>query len=151
MGIGRYISKEEALDILEKAQEAGLVIQPENSLRPEAICCCCGDCCVLLKMMVKHPRPVELYITNYYVEVDPTLCTGCNICVEKCQLNARVMVDGVAQVNLDRCIGCGNCVVLCPAGANKMRHKEPEKVPPKDKTTVNMRSAGAQGGVVEDA
>jgi Na+-translocating ferredoxin:NAD+ oxidoreductase subunit B len=146
MGIGRYISKGEALDILGKAQEAGLVIQPENSLRPEAICCCCGDCCVLLKMLLKHPRPVELYITNYVVEVDPTLCTGCNICVEKCQLNARVIVDGVAQVNLDRCIGCGNCVVLCPTGANKMRHKEPEMVPPKDKATVNMRNLARKVG-----
>ena len=38
MGIGRYITQEEALGILEKAQNAGLVIQPENSQRPEAIC-----------------------------------------------------------------------------------------------------------------
>jgi len=37
MGIGRAISKEEALDILDKAQEAGLVLQPMNSLNPVAI------------------------------------------------------------------------------------------------------------------
>jgi ferredoxin len=139
MGIGRYITKEEAFGILEKAQQAGLVLQPENSQRPDAICCCCGDCCVLLTMLTKHPRPVELYITNYYVEVDRGLCNGCEVCVEKCQLNARAMVDGIAEVNLDRCIGCGNCVVLCTAGANKLRKKEPEKVPPKDKDTVNMK------------
>jgi Fe-S-cluster-containing hydrogenase component 2 len=146
MGVGRYVSKEEALEILHKAQEAGLVIQPENSLRPEAICCCCGDCCVFLKMMLKHPRPVELYITNYNVKVDPALCTGCNVCVEKCQLGARALVDGVAQVNLDRCIGCGNCVVLCPSGANKMVHKEPEKVPPKDKVTANRAALARKVG-----
>ena len=146
MGIGRYVSKEEAFEILHKAQQAGLVLQPENSQRPEAICCCCGDCCVLLKMLVKHPRPVELYITNFYAEVDRALCTGCEVCVEKCQLNAREMVDGIAEVNLDRCIGCGNCVVLCPEGANKMRKKEPEKVPPKDKTTVNMKALAGKVG-----
>jgi Na+-translocating ferredoxin:NAD+ oxidoreductase subunit B len=147
MGIGRYISKEEAFEILNKAQKAGLVLQPENSQRPDAICCCCGDCCVLLKMLTKHPRPVELYVTNYYVEVDRGLCTGCQECVEKCQLNARTMVDGIAEVNLDRCIGCGNCVVLCPARANGLRKKEPEKVPLKDKTTVNMKAlAGKVGG-----
>ena len=147
MGIGRYISREEAFEILNKAQKAGLVLQPENSQRPDAICCCCGDCCVLLKMLTKHPRPVELYVTNYYVEVDSGLCTGCLECVDKCQLNARVMVNGIAEVNLDRCIGCGNCVVLCPAGANKLQKKEPEKVPPKDKTTVNMKAlAGKVGG-----
>jgi len=44
MGIGRFISKPDALAILDKAQQAGLVLQPENSQRPEAICCCCGDC-----------------------------------------------------------------------------------------------------------
>jgi ferredoxin len=147
MGIGRYISREEAFEILNKAQKAGLVLQPENSQRPDAICCCCGDCCVLLKMLAKHPRPVELYVTNYYVEVDRGLCTGCQECVEKCQLNARNMVDGIAEVNLDRCIGCGNCVVLCPANANRLQKKGTEKVPLKDKTTVNMKAlAGKVGG-----
>jgi Na+-translocating ferredoxin:NAD+ oxidoreductase RNF subunit RnfB len=97
-------------------------------------------------MLNKHPRPVELYITNYYVEVDPERCTGCEVCVQKCQLNARLVVDGVAEVNLDRCIGCGNCVVLCPAEANKLRKKEPEKVPPKDKATVNMKALAGKVG-----
>jgi electron transport complex protein RnfB len=138
MGIARYISKEEAFDILDKAQKAGLVLQPENSQRPEAICCCCGDCCVLLKMLTKHPRPVELYITNFYVEVDRELCTGCEECVDKCQLDARYMVDGIAEVNLDRCIGCGGCVVVCPSDANRLVKKEPEYVPFKDKDSMNM-------------
>lgn len=139
MGIGRYINKEETLDILEKVQEAGLVLQPENSLRPEAICCCCGDCCVLLKMFAKHPRPVEMYETNYYVEFNPELCTGCEECIERCQLLARVMVDGVATVNLDRCIGCGNCVAICPSNANQLKKKSEELVPVKDKKAYNMR------------
>ncbi|HJX13777.1 MAG TPA: 4Fe-4S binding protein [Dehalococcoidales bacterium] len=138
MGIARYISKEEALGIIDRASRAGLVLQPENSQRPEAICCCCGDCCILLRMFARHPRPVELYVTNYYAEVDPGLCTACEVCVEKCQLHARAMVDGVAVVNLDRCIGCGGCVVVCPSGANKLRNKEPEKVPARDKVTFNM-------------
>lgn len=146
MGIGRYITKEEAFGILEKAQKAGLVLQPENSQRPDAICCCCGDCCVLLKPFTKHPRPVELYVTNYYVEVDPELCNGCQECVEKCQLGARVMVDGIAEVNLDRCIGCGNCVVLCPSNANRLQKKEPEKVPLGDKDTVNMKALAGKVG-----
>ena len=146
MGIGRYISKEEAFDILSKAQQAGLVLQPENSQRPEAICVCCGDCCVFLKMLKNHPKPVEMYITNFYAEVDRTLCTGCEECVSKCQLDARVMKDGIAEVNLDRCIGCGNCVVICPAGANKMVKKEPEKVPFKDKAAYNMKNLARKVG-----
>jgi electron transport complex protein RnfB len=146
MGIGRYVTREEAFEILDKARQAGLVLQPENSQRPDAICCCCGDCCVLLKMLVKHPRPVDLFVTNYYVEFNAGLCNGCGECNDKCQLGAREMVEDVAALNPDRCIGCGNCVVLCPQNANTLRKKEPEKVPLKDKDTVNMKTLSNRTG-----
>jgi electron transport complex protein RnfB len=145
MGIGRYLTKEEAFELLDKAQQDGLVLQPENSRAPDTICICCGDCCVLLKMLNKHPRPVEMYVTNFYAEVDRELCNGCGECVSKCQLNA-ITVDDKARVNLDRCIGCGNCVALCPQGAVKLIKKEPEKVPPKDKVTVNMNTLARKVG-----
>ena len=146
MGIGRYITKEEALDILDKVQDAGLIIQPENSLRPEAICCCCGDCCVLLKPLKNHPRPVDLYVTNYYVEFNPELCNGCGECIDKCQMYARVMVDGVAQLNPDRCIGCGVCVVVCSSEANKLIKKEDEAILPKDKKDFDMQTLSNRTG-----
>ena len=138
MGIGRYVTKQEALSILDKAQEAGLVLQPENSQRPEAICCCCGDCCVLLRQLARAPRPADLYATNYYVEVIPESCNGCEACVQVCQLDARVMVDGVSTVDLDRCIGCGNCVTVCAANANRLRKKAEEVPLPKDKEAYYM-------------
>jgi ferredoxin len=133
MGIGRPITKEEALDILKKVQESGLILQPENSQRPEAICCCCGDCCELLAMTKRFPRPADIYVTNYFLEVDPRLCKGCKKCIERCQLEARVMVNGVSTVNLDRCIGCGNCVVVCESNASRLHKKERELVLSKDK------------------
>ena len=138
MGIGRFITREEVYDILERAQQDGLVVQPENSQKPEAICVCCGDCCVFLKPIKAYPRPAELFLTNYYVKLDPELCNGCEICVEKCQMDARAMVDGIAVVNLDRCIGCGNCVVLCSSNANSLQKKEQEIVPPDDKEAYYM-------------
>ena len=138
MGIARYITKEEAFDLLEKSQEAGFILQPENSQRPETICICCGDCCGLLSGVLKSPRPADLYAANYYVEVNPELCTGCGTCVKRCQLEARVIVEGVSTVNLDRCIGCGNCVVTCESNATQLRKKEEELVPPKDKDATYM-------------
>ena len=138
MGIGRFIGREEVFAILGHAREDGLVVQPENSQKPEAICICCGDCCVFLKPIKAYPRPAELFLTNYYVEVDPELCNGCEICVDKCQMDARAMVDSIAAVNLDRCIGCGNCVVLCPSNANSLQKKEQEIVPPDDKEAYYM-------------
>lgn len=132
VGIGHPITKKEALDILEKAQEAGLVLQPVNAQQPGGFCCCCGDCCGVLLSVKKFPRPADFYATNYYAEVDPELCTGCQECVERCQLEALTIVDGVAAVNRDRCIGCGNCVAVCEFNASKLRKKEEESVPPED-------------------
>jgi electron transport complex protein RnfB len=146
MGIGRFITKEEVFDILNKAREDGLVFQPENSQKPEAICCCCGDCCVYLKRYKQLPRPVDMYLSNYYVEVDPELCKGCQKCIERCQLEARIMVDGIATVDLNRCIGCGNCVAFCPSGANQLRKKEEEIIPVKDKDTFYMNLLSSRLG-----
>jgi electron transport complex protein RnfB len=138
MGIARFVTKKEAFDMLDQAQQAGLILQPENSRRPEAICCCCGDCCGLLSAVIKSPRPADLYATNYYVEIDPRICNGCGTCVKRCQLEAVNIVDKIAVVNFDRCIGCGNCVTNCQSGANRLVKKKLELVPPKDKDTLYM-------------
>jgi electron transport complex protein RnfB len=146
MGIGRAITKEEALEILDKAQEAGLILQPENSLRPEAICCCCGDCCGVIGAAKGHPRWADFYATNYYAEVDPELCQGCGTCVKRCQMEALSIVDGIAVVNLDRCIGCGNCVVSCEEKAMHLHKKEKELVLPKDKDAMFMKLISTKVG-----
>jgi electron transport complex protein RnfB len=131
-GLGRPITKQEAFSILEKAQEAGLVLQPINAQRPWAICCCCGDCCGILGGLKSLPRPADFYNSNFYAEIDPELCTGCQTCIERCQLEAPFMKDSVAAINLDRCIGCGNCVIVCPTDAVQLRKKEKETIPPID-------------------
>jgi len=140
MRIGRSITKEEVFSLLDKFEEAGFILMPENSQRPENICCCCGDCCGVLGAALKSPKPADLYATNYYAEVDAKLCKGCGTCVQRCQLQARVLVDGKATVNLDRCIGCGNCVVTCQSNATRLRKKDEELVPPKDRDDTIMRT-----------
>jgi electron transport complex protein RnfB len=146
MGIARYITREEALQVLEKAEKDGLILQPENSQRPEAICCCCGDCCALLTMVAKSPRPAALYAANYYVEVKPELCNGCQACVTRCHLGARFMANGIAAVNLDRCIGCGNCVSTCKPGATRLVQKVKKQAPPRDKTAMNLEMISTKQG-----
>jgi electron transport complex protein RnfB len=146
MGLGRPITKEEALNILEKAQEAGLVLQPANSQRPEYICCCCGDCCAILSTIKKFPRPADYYATNFYAAVDPELCVGCQVCIQRCQMDARSMSDGKATVNLDRCIGCGNCVVTCKGNASQLKKKESELVPPQNAGELYVKIATQKAG-----
>lgn len=130
MGLARLITKQEALGILEKAEEAGLVLQPVNSQRPQAVCCCCGDCCGLLMAAKRFPKPAELFATNYYAEVDDKLCNACSVCVDRCQMQAVTLPNDVCIVNRDRCIGCGICVASCSPKAIHLRMKEVESVPP---------------------
>jgi len=131
MGIGRVINKEEAIEIYSKSQEAGLVIQLENTQQPEFICFCCGDCCAILTSAKKMAHPSKSYATNYYITADPESCLTCGACVERCPMDALTMVNQVPSVDLKRCIGCGNCVTTCGGEVLKLRRKSKEIVPPK--------------------
>ena len=123
-GLGRRITVEEALKVLDVAEEAGLVIQNSNSQNPGGMCCCCGDCCALLRALNQMPRPAEAVASKYFAVADTDLCTGCEICLERCQMGAISLTDeSLAQINLDRCIGCGLCVTRCPAGALQLEIK----------------------------
>jgi Na+-translocating ferredoxin:NAD+ oxidoreductase subunit B len=132
MGISRFITRDEVYAVLEKAQAAGFILQPENTQHPENICCCCGDCCGPVSAAKKSPRPVDFFVTNYYCEIDPALCVGCGVCVKRCQLEARAVVNGKAAIDLNRCIGCGNCIVTCEQRAGRLVKKAQETTPPLD-------------------
>ncbi len=130
LGWGRSIEKEEALEILRKNEQDGLILQPINSQKPGAICSCCACCCGLIRGMKSLPRPVDFAVSNYYAQVDSERCIGCETCIDRCQLEALQMDEGVSQVNRDRCIGCGNCVSTCPEEAISLQQKDQTTIPP---------------------
>jgi ferredoxin len=147
-GMGRKIDVEEAVSILSKCQEAGLVTQPSTSQNPAGMCNCCGDCCGVLRALNKHPRPAELVFSNHYAVVDRSACSGCEACLERCQMNALKMADdGTAVVDRDRCIGCGLCVTTCPTEALKLAPKsgESRRVPPANTAEQMQRMAQKRG------
>jgi hypothetical protein len=43
-GVGREIDGGGTLELLDRAEREGLVLQPENNRKPRFICCCCGLC-----------------------------------------------------------------------------------------------------------
>jgi Na+-translocating ferredoxin:NAD+ oxidoreductase subunit B len=146
--MGRAISLDEAIDILTKCREAGLVTQPATSQNPAGMCNCCGDCCGVLRALNKHPRPSEMVFSNYFAVVETEDCTGCETCLERCQMNAlRMNDDGMAFVDGDRCIGCGLCVTTCPTEALKLVSKSEAEIrtPPASMVEQMMRMAQKRG------
>jgi len=129
LGRGRKISREEILAILKQADNAGLVLSPANSKRPTFICACCGDCCGVLRMAKLHPKPSSIISSPYVAAHDDVTCSGCGICVDRCQMDAITIPNGVADMNLDRCIGCGLCVSTCTTGAMTLVRKPDSEQP----------------------
>jgi ferredoxin len=147
-GLGREISQDEALGLLKTAEEAGLVLQPSNSQRPINICMCCGCCCQVLKNMRRLDKPALAVHTNYYAEVIAEDCTGCEICIERCQMDA-IAVDDVAAVDLGRCIGCGLCITACPTDAMALKPKDADAhyVPPGNTVETYIKMATERGKI----
>jgi len=113
-GMGRYITKEEALGVLQLAKETGLVVQPGAAKHATFICTCCGCCCGVLTNLKRHPKPAEIAHTPFYAGHEDELCDGCELCLDRCQMEALFLDDGIIHVDRDRCIGCGLCVTSCP-------------------------------------
>jgi len=128
----RAVNQDEVLQLLQRAEDEGLVIQPSNTQKPAFVCCCCGDCCGVLTAAKRFPKPATLFATNYHAEVDRQSCIGCGTCAKRCQMEAPVLADKKSSINLDRCIGCGLCVPTCPSKAIKLVRKEKDVVPPKN-------------------
>lgn len=146
-GLGRQVSQQEVLQILDLADEYGLVLQPANAKKPAFICACCGCCCGVLRNLKRHPRPAEVVSSPFYAVVDVDICEACATCETRCQMEAVSLDNGYAVVDLDRCIGCGLCVTTCTTGAlSLVRKPESEQADiPKDVVDTNIKLGQARG------
>ena len=98
------LSKKQLLDRLQEYQKEGFILQPENTQNPRYICVCCGCCCGVLQSAKQFPKPAKFYHSNYFAQVNSELCTGCEACVDRCQMDAIEIQVAKAIVDLDRCI-----------------------------------------------
>ena len=90
LGSHRLIDKEEAYEILKRAEDNGLV--HELNVTPgfddsTAICNCCSCSCFALRIATYFQAP-DAIRTNYIAQVDKDKCVACGQCVQNCQLNA---------------------------------------------------------------
>ena len=95
-GYHRLVTKEEAYEILRRAEDNGLVHEINQTPGFEdatAICNCCGCSCFALRIeeLFRTPRAIR---SNY-----------------------------IARVDKEKCVACGKCAEVCPAGAAKLGQK----------------------------
>jgi len=95
-GRGREVTKEEANEIIRKAERDGLmhsIPNTEGDGHTHAICNCCGCSCYALRAASMYNNP-DMMRSNY-----------------------------VSTIDKDKCVGCGECVEVCPTNAIKLGHK----------------------------
>ena len=90
LGSHRLITKEEAYEILKRAEDNGLVHEINQTPGFEdttAICNCCGCSCYALRI-ANYFRSAKSIQSNFLAKVDKNKCVACGQCVENCQTNA---------------------------------------------------------------
>ncbi len=144
---GRAISMEEALAILQRAEEAGLVLQPNNAKDPLFICTCCGCCCGVLKSLKRYPEPASMVASAFWASLNTETCKGCGLCTKRCQMEAFHLDNKKSVLDVKRCIGCGLCVSTCPTHSLSLVRKPKAKQPyvPKDIIKTSIRVGQARG------
>lgn len=132
-GYGREVSLEEALEILDMTEKAGLVHMVGNAKEMgAAMCSCCSCCCTQLGAIKEFslPNAKAMARSRFMAQVGPDKCVSCEVCVERCQFNAISNGSGNFRVNEENCLGCGLCVTTCPTEAISMKERAVYQEPP---------------------
>ena len=129
--VARELTKEEALSIFNICEDLGLVHQVDNASHGVSwICNCCTCCCIYLRAQIFLGRKHATVKSRYSSVVDPELCDGCGLCVDRCNFGAIKMVNSKLVIDEEKCFGCGLCVSKCPTNAIRLiQVRGPEHIP----------------------
>lgn len=140
-GTGTKLSLDEALAVIDETEEDGLIHIWLNTTAMKggpSMCNCCNDCCIVIEPFLRFNEPLtRMYAkSRYEARVDQELCTGCQVCVDRCQFDAIEMTKVLgskklkAVVDPEKCMGCGVCVIKCKPVAMTMKLvRPPEHIP----------------------
>ncbi len=129
--LGKRVTKEQAIEYLDKMVELGLIATADNYLADphNIMCLCCGCCCSNIRGRTRWDNPTAV-APAHFLPVAGDDCTMCETCVDRCLLEALSMDDdeGRSMADPEKCIGCGVCTIDCPEETLKLqRYERPEK------------------------
>ncbi len=130
-GLGREVSKDEALHIFERCEQEGLVHMVDNVRGGiKHTCNCCGHYCWNVGILRRRKIPRDTLMAVYFIrETHTGECIGCGACAEICPVDAVALVDERAAVDTAWCIGCGVCAAVCPAQAITLQRRSEAEGP----------------------
>jgi|Deesub1362A_J573_1020465.scaffolds.fasta_scaffold05303_3 Fe-S-cluster-containing hydrogenase component 2 len=143
-GLAREIDRAEAREVLERAEEAGLIHVSDNvAAGANFICNCCGCCCLFLKTVTALDAPGSVAPAAWLAVVDAAECTACGACADACQVGAVTQQDeDPAQVDPERCLGCGHCATACAFEAITMERRPKPPAPAANWPELTTRLLG---------
>jgi len=122
--LGKRVTKEQAIEYLDKMVELGLIPTADNYLDdPHTIMClCCGCCCSNVRGRTRWDNPTAV-LPSQFLPVAGDDCTMCETCIDRCVLGALSIDEdeGRSVADPEKCIGCGVCTISCPEETLKLQ------------------------------
>lgn len=122
-GIGRKISQDEAIDIVENAIDMGMIPEAIAAKNADIMCVCHSECCVNTGSL-RALGGGNLAWKNwnaYVLDYDKDICIQCGACIERCPMKAISFGDDGYCIHDATCVRCGQCVSVCPVGARILK------------------------------
>jgi len=127
LGLGKRVTKEQAVAYLDEMVKSGLIATAENFLSdPHGIMClCCGCCCSNLRGRTRWDNPTAV-LPSAFVPQSSDDCVMCGTCVDRCFFGALSLDEDSQRsvVDAEKCIGCGVCTITCQTEALKLHRFE---------------------------
>jgi NADPH-dependent glutamate synthase beta subunit-like oxidoreductase len=116
-GFAREVTQQEALEILDMTDKAGLIHSVVNAKEMGvSMCSCCTCCCTQYRAVEEFGRPMAVEKSRFAAEVDVDKCLACRRCEQRCMPSAFSLKEVKKEGDGDRHMP--PCEEACPAGIN---------------------------------